>query len=60
LLSVRGEGFGKAVSLYAVDQSIKNGNTLHCLATEAGHYPYEFYKRIGFVPKFTAIALTKS
>ncbi len=60
LLTVRGEGFGKAVSLYAVRQSIKNGNTLHCLATEAGHYPYEFYKRIGFAPKFSAIALTKN
>jgi hypothetical protein len=60
LLKVRGNGFGKAVSLFAVSKSVKNKNELHCLATEAGHYPYEFYKRIGFTPKFTALGYSKS
>lgn len=55
---VRGQGFGKIASLYSVKKSIENGNTLHCLATEEGQYPYEFYKRIGFVSRFTACGYT--
>jgi len=54
LLDVRGEGFGKAATLYAVEQSVKNGNKLHCLTTEEDMYPNEFYKRVGFETKFTA------
>lgn len=57
---VRGEGFGKAATLFCVKESIKHGNKEHCLTTEEGKYPNEFYKRIGFSPKFTAIAYTKN
>lgn len=60
LLDVRGQGFGKAITLHSVNQSIKNGNTLHCLATESGHYPNEFYHRLGFTTKFTAVGYTKT
>lgn len=56
LREVRGEGFGKAVTLYCVKESIAKGNKEHCLATEEGHYPNEFYKRIGFPVRFTTIA----
>jgi len=56
---VRGKGYGKAATLFCVDQSIKNGNIEHCLATEEGAYPNEFYKRIGFISRFTAEGYTK-
>jgi len=59
LRKVRGEGFGKIASLYPVSQSIKNGNLEHCLATEEGTYPNEFYKRIGFETRFTAVCYVK-
>jgi len=59
LREVRGEGFGKIASLYPVSQSIKNGNLEHCLATEEGTYPNEFYKRIGFETRFTAVCYVK-
>ncbi|KKR56136.1 MAG: hypothetical protein UT93_C0004G0014 [Candidatus Woesebacteria bacterium GW2011_GWF1_40_24] len=59
LREVRGEGFGKLATLYCVSQSIKNGNNEHCLATEEGAYPNEFYKRIGFEIRFTAVGYTK-
>jgi ribosomal protein S18 acetylase RimI-like enzyme len=59
LPEVRGKGFGKAATLYCVKQSIKNGNKEHCLATEEGHYPNEFYKRIGFDTRFNAVAYTR-
>jgi ribosomal protein S18 acetylase RimI-like enzyme len=52
--SVRGEGFGKLVTLYAVYQSQLLRNKDHALATEEGTYPNEFYKRIGFKTRFTA------
>lgn len=57
---VRGEGFGKAATLFCVKESIKHGNKEHCLATEEGAYPNEFYKRIGFATRFTAIGYTKT
>lgn len=60
VLNVRGEGFGKAATLYCVDQSIKHGNTVHYLATEEGHFPNEFYKRIGFKAKCSAVGYTKN
>lgn len=56
---VRGKGFGKKMSLYCVQESFKQGNNYHLLTTEEGDYPYEFYKRIGFEPKFTAYLFTK-
>lgn len=59
LRGVRGKGYGKAATLFCVDNSIKNKNTEHCLATEEGAYPNEFYKRIGFVSSFTAKGYTK-
>ena len=59
LREVRGKGFGKAATLFCVDQSMKNGNREHCLATEEGAYPDEFYKRIGFVTRFRAEGYTK-
>ncbi len=59
LRSVRGQGFGKLVSLFAVDQSVKNGNSLHYLGTEEGHYPHEFYSRIGFETKYKMVGWSK-
>lgn len=59
LRQVRGKGFGKAATLYCIDQSIKHGNTQHCLATEEGNYPYEFYTRLGFEQRFSALGHVK-
>lgn len=59
LRDVRGEGYGKAATLYCVKESMQNGNTEHCLSTEEGHYPNEFYKMIGFDTKFTAVAYSR-
>lgn len=59
LQEVRSQGFGKLASLYCVVQSKKNGNTEHALATEESHYPNEFYKRIGFKTRFTALGYVK-
>jgi hypothetical protein len=59
LREVRGQGYGKTATLYCVGQSIRYGNTEHCLATEEGAYPNEFYKRIGFATRFTALGYTK-
>jgi len=59
LKEVRGGGFGKAATLYCIYQSTKHGNTEHCLATEEGAYPNEFYKRIGFETRFTAVGYSK-
>ncbi len=55
LRQVRGEGYGKRVTLHAVNTSVKNGNVFHCLTTVERTYPNEFYKRIGFQTKFTAV-----
>ena len=59
LREVRGEGFGKTASLYCVYISKQNGNSEHALATEEGQYPNEFYKRIGFKTRFTALGYVK-
>ena len=59
LKEVRGKGFGKVASLYCVKQSVDNGNSEHALATEEGHYPNVFYKRIGFKTRFTALGYVK-
>lgn len=59
LPEVRGEGFGKLVTLYSVYVSLQHGNKLHSLATEDGTYPHEFYERIGFKTKFTAVCYKK-
>ena len=59
LREVRGQGFGKLASLYCVEQSKKHNNTEHCLATEEGTYANEFYKRIGFNTRFTAVGYVR-
>lgn len=59
LRSVRGEGFGKLATLYCVVESRKKGNSVQCLTTEEGNYPHDFYKRIGFTHKFTALLFVK-
>lgn len=59
LREVRGEGYGKKATLYAVYVSQQRANKLHCLATEEGTYPNEFYKRIGFETKFNALGYVK-
>lgn len=59
LREVRGQGYGKAATLYCVSQSIKNKNEEHCLATEEGHYPNTFYQQIGFSTRFSAVGYTK-
>lgn len=59
LQSVRGQGFGKLATFYCIYKSKLNGNKIHCLATEEGHYPYEFYKRLGFKDKFSAVYYQK-
>lgn len=56
---VRGEGYGKAVTLYAVQQSKNRGQKYHYLATEEGMYPHQFYLRIGFNEVFKALGYTK-
>lgn len=60
LQSVRGEGYGKLATLYCVEKSKNNSNTEHCLATEEGTFPNEFYKRIGFQTRFTAVCYVKT
>ena len=60
LRSVRGQGFGKAATLYCVAQSKKNKNKIHCLATEEKTYPNYFYKKIGFSTKFPAVCYSKN
>ena len=57
--SFRGKGFGKRISLYCVKKSFEQGNKIHFLATEKGHYPFNFYERIGFKPEFIATYYTK-
>lgn len=59
LKSVRGKGFGKLATIYCVNLSNKHENKYHCLATEEGTYPHEFYQRIGFEKKFSAVCFTK-
>ena len=60
LQEVRGQGFGKLVTLKCVEVSLKNGNQQTCLATEEGNYPNEFYKRIGFETKIIGLLYKKS
>lgn len=59
LREVRGKGYGKTVTMYCVKRSQDHGNKDHCLATEEGTYPNEFYKRVGFNTRFTAVGYVK-
>lgn len=56
---VRGEGYGKIISLHCVKESLRLKNKYHCLMTEKDLYPYEFYKRIGFTPDFESVLYSK-
>jgi ribosomal protein S18 acetylase RimI-like enzyme len=58
--SVRGQGYGKKVTLYCINESFKLGNKNHYLITEKGHYPFKFYNKIGFNEKFSAYLYNKS
>ena len=60
VLRVRGKGFGKAATLYAVQESLRQGNKQTFLITEEGTYPHEFYKRLGFVKKLSTLGYTKT
>ena len=59
LQNVRGKGYGKLITQYAVYISQQIGNTSHFLLTEEGTYPYEFYQRIGFVHQFSTLGYFK-
>lgn len=59
LQKVRGGGFGKQISLFAVYISQQMGNKHHFLLTEVGGYPHKFYQHIGFREKFKGIGLYK-
>lgn len=58
LPSARGQGYGKAVTLFAVKESVKRGHHHHVLATEQGTYANDFYQRLGFKTHFSAVAFT--
>lgn len=60
LQSVRGKGFGKAVTMHAIKASMEMGNKLHCLNTQAGHYAYQFYIRQGFEERFQTLLFVKN
>jgi ribosomal protein S18 acetylase RimI-like enzyme len=57
---VRGRGFGKNVTLHCINESINLGNRYHFLATEKGHFPYDFYTRLGFKEEFMAQLYSKN
>lgn len=56
---VRGQGYGKRITFYCINQSKLKGNKEHFLATEDGTYPNEFYRRIGFKTRFRAVCYSK-
>lgn len=59
LQTVRGQGYGKLITLFCVEQSLKRNVKQVCLGTEEGTFPNDFYKRIGFETKFTTRNYTK-
>ena len=56
---VRGKGFGKLVSQYAIKRSIHIGCKNIWLATERDSKNEEFYKRIGFQTEFVCTCYVK-
>lgn len=50
--SYRKTGLGSAISIKAVEDSKKEGNTTTYLMTEEGSYVEKFYQRLGFSTKF--------
>jgi hypothetical protein len=59
LPEVRGEGYGKLITLFCVNESLLAKNTDTFLATEEGTYPNVFYKKIGFKTRFTGPGFVK-
>ena len=59
LKNVRGKGFGKIATLYAVQRSIENENKVHALSTNEEGEAKGFYDYIGFTKKFTAVGFVK-
>lgn len=59
LTTVRGKGYGKTATFYAIYQSIKKGNRFHCLTTEIETNPNQFYKNLGMTTKFLTACYTK-
>ncbi len=59
LLSVRGQGFGKIATYYAISQSQKKKNSTHLLLTEDGTNPHRFYTALGFETKCTTRLMVK-
>lgn len=51
---VRGQGYGKLITLYCVDQAQRKGAKEVYLGTEEGTYPHDFYQKISFKTHFTA------
>jgi N-acetylglutamate synthase-like GNAT family acetyltransferase len=59
LPSIRGQGYGKTVTLYCVHRSQMFDAREIFLATEEGTYPNAFYKKIGFKTRFTGTGYVK-
>ncbi len=59
LMSVRGQGYGKLATMYAVKQSLLQNNKTTFLLTEDGTNPNRFYTALGFETKFTARLMLK-
>ncbi len=57
---VRGEGYGRTVTLYCVYKSMEHKNTFHCLVTEEGTHPHDFYSQLGLRTHFLAPLYVKS
>ena len=57
---VRGQGYGKLITLFCVHQAKERDISQICLATEEGTYPNAFYKKIGFKTRFTATCYVKN
>ncbi|MFA5080096.1 MAG: GNAT family N-acetyltransferase [Candidatus Paceibacterota bacterium] len=51
---VRGQGYGKLITLFCVNEAKRLNIEQVCLATEDGTYPNKFYKKIGFKTRFMA------
>lgn len=56
---VRGQGYGKLITLFCVYQAQKRDTDQICLATERGTFPNIFYKKLGFKTRFTARCYVK-
>lgn len=56
---VRGQKYGKLVTLYCAHQARQRKINQICLSTEEGSYTNTFYKKIGFKTRFTARCYVK-